>query len=64
MQANLNIYHMTYEEGFAIAKKYGLENEYTESYNYARQYSNWCYDIEAHAVREALEEWDLLPFQR
>lgn len=54
---------MTYKEGLAIAQKYGLENEFTAEYNYALKYSNDYCDPEAHAVKQALEEWDLLPLE-
>lgn len=53
---------MTYEEGLAIAQKYGLENEYTEAYE-AAQYENNGYGqdkTEDELVYDALSEWDLI----
>lgn len=49
---------MTFEEGYAIAKKYGLENEYEEYYE-ATMYDDPVISEDA-AVLMALQEWDLL----
>ena len=51
---------MTFQEGYAVAEKYGLEAEYEECYN-ALAYDAWYNNLtEDDVVREALSEWDLL----
>lgn len=54
---------MTYNEGLAIAQKYGLENEYAEAYKQAELEMED--DVTSpldddDLVRIALREWDLL----
>lgn len=48
---------MTYKEGLAIAKKYGLENEFNSDYLYNMSNYNCSEEV---AVLEALSEMDLL----
>lgn len=48
---------MKFNEGLAIAKKYGLEKEFVNEYNYNMSNYNCSEEV---AVLEALSEWDLL----
>lgn len=48
-----------YRAGLRYAKKYGLEGEYNDSYNYSKIKGKG----EADAVNYALSEWDLLDYE-
>ena len=49
---------MTYQQGLAIAKQYGLVSEYRRAYRYFKPW--WRFWVrESDAVASALEDWDM-----